>query len=166
MIGTQSRSVRSLLLASAALRAGSVVSEAGPLRRRKRGVSSEHQAFLHDLLGVFRIRILRISFGDVFDGGCSSVIDLFGREIVFGGEGAAFDHGIGDLAGEEADGAQRVVVAGDHPIDFVGIAVGIDDGDHRNTKAAGFFHRDGFLVGIDDEDTSGRPGMSLMPARF
>ena len=80
------------------------------------------------------------------------VTSLSRGEIVLGREGAAFDHGVGDLAGEEADGAQRVVVAGDHPVDFIGIAVGIDDRHHRDTETAGFLHRNRFLVRIDHED--------------
>jgi hypothetical protein len=98
---------------------------AGPLP-----VSSDHQAFLHDLLGVLRIHILRILRESSDRRVLSSAATLPGGEVVFGGQRAAFDHGIGDLAGEQADGAQRVVVAGNHPIDFVGIAVGVDDGDH------------------------------------
>ena len=64
---------------------------------------------------------------------------------------AAFDHGVGDLAGEQADGAQRVVVARNHVIHFVRIAIGVDDGDHRNAQLAGFLHGDRFLVRIDHE---------------
>src|SRR5438552_1822296 len=40
-----------------------------------------------------------------------------------------FDDGIGDLVGDELDGADGVVVAGNDVVDLVRIAVGIDDGD-------------------------------------
>src|SRR3712207_7948476 len=41
----------------------------------------------------------------------------------------SFDDGIGDTRGEEADGAQGVVVSGDDVVDAFGRAVGVDDGD-------------------------------------
>ena len=100
-------------------------------------------------------------FGDVFLGRRLVGDDLFGREILLGGQRAAFDHRVGDLAGEQADGAQRVVVARDHPIHFVGIAVGVDDRDHRDAQPPGFLHRDGFLVRIDHEDHVRQPGHVL-----
>ena len=76
----------------------------------------------------------------------------------FGGEGLLGDHldafvgGIGDLRGEEADGAESIVVAGDDVVDLSGIAVGVDDGDDRDAKLAGFGDGDGFVVGVNDED--------------
>ena len=84
--------------------------------------------------------------------------NLAGGEVVFGGEGAAFDDGFGDFAGEEANGAQCVVIAGDDPVDFIGIAIGIDDGDDGDAEAAGFLDGDGFFVRIDDEDHIGQAG--------
>src|SRR5215468_11869940 len=44
-------------------------------------------------------------------------------------ERAAFGNGVGNLGGEQADGAQGVIVAGDNPVHHVGIAVGVHDGD-------------------------------------
>ena len=64
----------------------------------------------------------------------------------------AFVGRVGDLRGEEADGAQRVVVAGDDVVDDGGVAVGVDDGDDRDAELAGFGDGDGFVVGVDDED--------------
>src|ERR1035441_5460281 len=60
------------------------------------------------------------------------------------------------LRSEQADGAQRVIVARDHPIHFVGIAIGVHDGDHRNPQAPRFLYRDSFLVGIDHEEHVGQ----------
>ena len=77
--------------------------------------------------------------------------DLVGGEIRFGSERTGFDDGIGNFGGEEANGAQGVIIARDHVIDFVGIAIGIDHGDDGDAQFAGFFDGDGFLIGIDDE---------------
>src|SRR6185436_6075690 len=46
------------------------------------------------------------------------------------------DAGVGDLADEQLDGANRVVVAGDDVVEHVGIAVGVGDGDDRNLELA------------------------------
>ena len=42
---------------------------------------------------------------------------------------------VGDARGDELDRADRVVVAGDHEVDLVGIAVGVGDGDDRDVRA-------------------------------
>ena len=62
--------------------------------------------------------------------------DLVADEVLLGGERAAFDDGIGDLCGEQTDRAERVVVTGNHVVDFVRIAVRIDDGNDRNAAGA------------------------------
>jgi hypothetical protein len=55
-----------------------------------------------------------------------------------------------------SDGAKGVVVAGDDVVDLSGIAVGVDDGDDRDAKLAGFGNGDGFVVGVNDEDGVGK----------
>src|ERR1700754_4006003 len=47
---------------------------------------------------------------------------------------AAADPRGGDARREQPDRAQRVVVAGDDEVDFVGVAVGVDDPDHRDLQ--------------------------------
>ena len=44
------------------------------------------------------------------------------------------DDRVGDDAAHQVGGADGVVVAGDHEVDDVGIAVGVDDGDHRDAR--------------------------------
>ena len=68
----------------------------------------------------------------------------------------AFVGRVSDLRGEEADGAEGVVVAGDDVVDDGGVAVGVDDGDDRDAELAGFGDGDGFVVGVNDEDGVGK----------
>ena len=53
--------------------------------------------------------------------GCGSLGVLFAL--------TAFGHGVGHGGGDQTDGADRVVVAGDDIVDFVRIAVGVNDRD-------------------------------------
>ncbi len=127
----------------------SPASDARTLARQRHGRQIfVRQTFRHELIELLRIelRVLRDFLDRSFVGD-----DLLGGEILFGGERAAFDHRVGDLGGEQPDGAQRVVVARNHVIHFVRIAVGVDHGDHRDAQLARFLHRDRFLVRIDHE---------------
>src|SRR5215207_175819 len=71
-------------------------------------------------------------------------------------EPLALDHRVGHDAAHQVGGADGVVVAGDHEVDDVGIAVGVDDGDHGNAEAVGLGDRDVLLLGVDHEDRIGR----------
>ena len=71
---------------------------------------------------------------------------LMGEDI--GTYGGAFKITEGFMA---KYGEWRVIVAWNDPVDYVGIAVRIDDGDHRHAHAARFLHGDFFGVGIDNE---------------
>src|SRR6266540_2902423 len=66
--------------------------------------------------------------------------------------------GIGDDAGEQAAGPDRVVVAGDRVVDLVGVAVGVEDGHHGDAELARLGHRDVLLAGVHHPDRRGRPG--------
>ena len=55
-------------------------------------------------------------------------------------------------AAHEVGGADGVVVAGDHVVDDVGVAVGVDDRDHRDAEAVGLGDRDVLLLRVDHED--------------
>ena len=91
-------------------------------------------------------------------GETSSWLDVgdFGGEGLLGDHLDAFGGGVGDLRGEEADGAEGVVVAGDDVVDHGGVAVGVDDGDDRDAELAGLGDGDGFVVRVDDEDGVGK----------
>ena len=69
------------------------------------------------------------------------------EDLVF----AAGDHGIYQILEDEADRADRVVVARDRELDEGRVGVGIDEGDDRDVQAAGFGHGDGFAGGVDDD---------------
>ena len=74
------------------------------------------------------------------------------------GEGLVGDHlrafvsRVGDLGREQADGAQGIIVAGDHVVDDGGVAVGVHDCNDRDAELAGLGDGDGFVVGVNDED--------------
>jgi hypothetical protein len=46
----------------------------------------------------------------------------------------ALDHGVGHHGGDELDGADGVIVAGNGVVDLVGIAVGIGNSDDRDAE--------------------------------
>ena len=47
---------------------------------------------------------------------------------------AAFEDGVGDALGEQQDGADGVVVGGDHVVDLVGVAVGVHQADDLDAQ--------------------------------
>src|SRR5690606_26535038 len=65
---------------------------------------------------------------------------------------------VGHDPGEQADGADRVVVARDRVVDDVGIAVGVQDADDRDAQLARLLDGEVLLVGVDDPDRVRRPG--------
>src|SRR5262245_46501929 len=91
--------------------------------------------------GAARIRVLRIAV--------VVVARVFGVDRLL--HVAARDHGVGDARREEPDRAQRVVVARNHEVDFVRIAVGVDDADHRNLQLARLVDGNLLFLRVDDE---------------
>src|SRR5258708_37244037 len=61
-------------------------------------------------------------------------------------------HRVRHSAGEEAYGAQGVVVPRYHHVHLVGVAVRVHHAHHRDPQLAGLGHRDRLLAGIDHED--------------
>src|SRR5215470_5513592 len=112
------------------------------------GALNEIAFLLLVLLVGAGVHVVRTGFNGGLIGGSLLVGNL--RLLV---ERAAFGDGIGNLGGEEADGAQRVIVARNDPIHHVGIAVGVHDRDDRDAHAAGFL--DGDLLGIRVNDKHG-----------
>ena len=62
---------------------------------------------------------------------------------------AARNHRVGNARHEQLHRAQRIVVARDDVVDLIGIAVGVDDADHRNLQLARFVDGDLFLARVD-----------------
>src|SRR5204862_203340 len=67
------------------------------------------------------------------------------------------DRGVRDLAAEQPDGADGVVVAGDHVVDALGVAVGVDQGHDGDAQAGRLVDGDVLLLRVDDEEAAGKP---------
>src|SRR5438067_293378 len=89
------------------------------------------------------------------DGGRFGLV--LGSDEPFLGHVVAFQNGVGDLLREEADGADGVVVPGDHVVDVLGIAVRVDDGHDRDVQLLRLLDRDVLLLRVDDEERVGQP---------
>src|SRR5262249_52163761 len=83
------------------------------------------------------------------------------RDRAVAAETRALDAGIGDLGGEQLDGADRGVVARDDVVDEVRIAVGVGDADDRDLEAARLLDGDVLLLRIDHEDRAGEAAHGL-----
>ncbi len=70
----------------------------------------------------------------------------------------AIRDGVGHDPGEQGDAADRVVVARNWVVDLIGIAVGVQDRDHRDAELARFADRDVLLLGVHHPDGAGNPG--------
>jgi len=99
----------------------------------------------------------RLGLGDLvrFDLGFHLVLEhlLGGFQRVFIGAGA---DRLGDDAGDQLDGADGIIVAGDDEIDRVGVAIRIHDGDDRDAQPFGLGHGDGFTLDVHDEEGAGQ----------
>src|SRR5699024_3674188 len=65
------------------------------------------------------------------------------------------DTGVSHGAGNQADSADRVVVAGYNIADLIGIAVGIYDGHDREAQLVGLGDSNVLLAGINDKQRTG-----------
>ena len=68
-----------------------------------------------------------------------------------------FGDGVGDHAGDEFDGANRVIVAGDRVCGLIGITIGVHDGNDRNIEALRLVDGDGLALDVDHEHRGGHP---------
>ena len=66
-----------------------------------------------------------------------------------------------DLRREEPDCAKRVIIARDHVIDHIRVAIRVDDGNDRNSKPPRLSDGDLFVLGIDNENRVGQSGHVL-----
>ena len=66
---------------------------------------------------------------------------------------ATLDDGVSHNGGDELDGADSVIVTGDHVVSIVGIAVGVNDSDYGDAKLLCLKNSDVLLVGVNDEDS-------------
>ena len=79
--------------------------------------------------------------------------------------GQAVEHGVGDQVAIELQRAGGVVIARDRIGDADRIAVGVENGDHRDIELARFLDGDGFLVGVDHEHQVGNAAHVLDAAQ-
>ena len=70
----------------------------------------------------------------------------------------AFDNRISDLADQQLDGADGVVIGGDHVIDVARVAVGIHQGDDRDIEQVGFMDGSDLTAHIHHEKKFGDAG--------
>src|ERR1051325_3811726 len=82
---------------------------------------------------------------------------VLGSDEPFLGHVVAFQNGVGHLLREQTDRPNGVVVAGDHVVDVLGVAVGVDDGHHRDAELLRFLDRDVLLLRVNDEERVGQP---------
>src|SRR3954467_2421693 len=85
----------------------------GTLTLRGRWLVFHAHALRHDLLGVLGVHVLGVFHHRFFAARSLVLDDLVGGEVLLGSQRTAFHHRVRDLAREQADGAQRVIVAGD-----------------------------------------------------
>ena len=78
-----------------------------------------------------------------------------GTRVATAADLATFVDRVGDHAAHEVRGTDRVVVAGDHVVDDVGVAVRVDDRDDRDVQAVRLGDRDVLLLRVDHEDHAG-----------
>ncbi len=64
----------------------------------------------------------------------------------------AFNDSISDLANQQLDGADGVIIGGDHIINHTGIAVGVNQCNHRDSLQVGFMHGSVFAHGINNKN--------------
>src|SRR6185437_3797372 len=94
----------------------------------------------------------------------------FVDELVAGGNdfldrvGLAFEHGIGDAARVEADGAAGVIVAGNDVSDRTRIVIRVDDGDDRDAELLRLGDGNLVIADVDDENRIRQRAHVLDPA--
>src|SRR5664279_6100028 len=68
--------------------------------------------------------------------------------LLVGGSLGTLDDRVRNLGGEQPDGTQRVIVAGNNVIHFGGVAISVHHRNHGNAQLARFLYRDLLLVGV------------------
>ena len=68
----------------------------------------------------------------------------------------AFGDGSGESTGDKLDALGCIIVGGNHVVDSVGVAVGVDHTDYGNTQTVGFGNCDTFFEHVDYEESGGQ----------
>ena len=77
----------------------------------------------------------------------------------------AVSHSIGDNAGQEAHGADCVIVSGDGVVDIIRIAIRVNNTDNRNIELTCFQNSNSFFFRIDDENGTRKLFHGFDPAK-
>ena len=108
------------------------------------------------LLGLALCLFLGLATGALL-GLALCLLGTFGPSLLLLGaeDGVALSDDVADRFGDQRARAHRVVVAGDDVVDAVGVAVGVDQPDDRDTQTLGFAHGDRLDVQVDHEQRVG-----------
>ena len=117
-------------------------------RLRRRGSSALGRLALGLLLGLALGLLLGLALGAGLRLDTGLLLGLLARAFLLGAEhGVPLGDDLADRLRDQRAGADRVVVAGDHEVDAVRVAVGVDQADDRDPQAASLF--DGDLLGLE-----------------
>ena len=127
--------------AAAAARSAAALSSASRLR-----------LFLGLALGL----LLGLALGARLGLDAGLLLGFLARALLLGAEhGVALGDDLADRLRDQGAGADRVVVAGDHEVDAVGVAVGVDEADDRDAQALRLFDGDHLGLEVDHEHRVG-----------
>ena len=109
------------------------------------------------LLGLALGALLRLAAGALLGLEPYALLGLLPGALLLGAEDRlALGHDVADRARDHCAGADRVIVAGDHEVDPVRVAVRVDQPDDRDAQPLGLAHRDDLGLEVDDEHRVGR----------
>ena len=108
------------------------------------------------LLGLALGLLLGLALGARLGLGAGLLLGFLARALLLGAEDrVTLGDDLADRLGDQRAGADRVVVAGDHEVDPVGVAVGVDEADDRDAQALGLFDGDHLGFEVDHEHRVG-----------
>ena len=112
--------------------------------------------------------LLGLAAGALLGLAARALLGLGAQALLLGAvDAGALADDLADRARDHRARADRVVVAGDHEVDPVGVAVGVDEPDDRDPQALRLAHRDRLGLEVDRRTSpSGVPFMFLTPPRL
>ena len=109
------------------------------------------------LLGLLALALLLLAGGALLGLLAGLLLGLLARSLLLGAERlVALRDDVADRLRDDRAGLDRVVVARDHVVDPVRVAVGVDQADDRDPQALGLLDRDDLGLEVDDEHRVGR----------
>ena len=109
------------------------------------------------LLGLLALALLLLAGGALLGLLAGLLLGLLAGALLLGPERlVALRDDVADRLRDDRAGLDRVVVARDHVVDAVRVAVGVDQADDRDPQALGLLDRDDLGLEVDDEHRVGR----------